>query len=819
MKCNREKELRAWTGMDQENLRSIVMKNPLAKVCALLNRGRWIVLCLALFLSGLCDGVLHAESANSLYKQGESAEVHEDYDGAYEYYLKAYSMVPQDLLYRTALYRVKVSASAAHVHNGRKLLDAGDDKGALAQFLRAIEIDPGNEAAHQEIARIRTQEKAPKHSETVTKSAESSDDLAEVSSLRSPVQLKPMSNEPLTLHMVEDAKVVYAAVGKAAGINVLFDPDYVSKRIQVDLNSVSLLDALEILGTVSNTFWRPITLNTIFVAQNSRVKQTELQQQAVKTFYLTNAWQQNDLNDIQTAVRNVLPNAKVYGVASQSALVMRGTPDEVLLAQKIIDDLDKARPEVVVDISILEVSKNWERTLGIEWPSSVGVGLQNPTSTSTSSSSGSSGSSTSSSCGTSGNCSLSTLANLNSNNLGVTISAAQANLLLTNSNTKVLDNPRIRCTDQQKAIMKIGQRVPIATGSFQAGVSAAPVSSLVNTQFQYQDVGVNIELTPTIHHDDDVTLKVKIDDSSEGTPVTISGIQEPIFIQKTSEQVVRLREGEASVMSGMVNQTDTTSWAGIPGLSSIPLLRYLFGSKDHTINSDEIVFLIVPHVVRSEEITPVNMRTIDTGTGQGIELHRMSAQSERLEPGTNQPGVAEAAGQETEDNRSTRLPPAAAGTQNQGSTRERMSGATNPNHSQPLRFELFNPLLESVTVGTTFQVPVILTGADDVVGVPFRIQYDASRLSLVDVEDGDLFNRDKHVATLAHRDDGQGTLEVAVSRAPHSSGVSGSGVVCVLTFQAKAKGKDVILIPSSSAVNGAHQQLPAEGTRIKVAIR
>ena len=585
----------------------------------------WIMLCVALSLMGLGRSVLHAESASSLYKRGVSAELHEDYDTAYQYYLKAYSMTPQDLRYRSALYRMRESASASHVSDGRKLLDAGDEKGALAEFVRAVEIDSGNEAASQEIAKIRTQEKASKHSEVVPKTTELADDRAAVASLRSPVQLKPVSNEPLTLHMAEDAKVVYQAVGKAAGINVLFDPDYVSKHVQVDLSNMSLLDALQILGTVSNTFWRPVTFNTVFVAQNSRAKRTEFEEQAVRTFYLMNAWQQSDLNDIQTAVRNLLPNAKVYGVAGQSVIVMRGTPDELLLTQKVIGDLDKARPEVVVDISILEVSKNWERTLGIQWPSSASVQLQSNTQTSTTST-------TASGTGNTSTPTLNDLAHLNGSNFAVTISAAQANLLLTNSNTKILDNPRIRSTDQQKSVMKIGERVPIATGSYQTGVSSASVSPLVNTQFQYQDVGVNIEMTPTIHYDGDVTLKLKIEDSSEGTPVTISGIQEPIFIQKTSEQVVRLREGEASVMSGMVNQTDTTSWTGIPGLSSIPLLRYLFGSKDHTINNDEIVFLVVPHIARSEELTPINIRTIDTGTGQAIELRQMPVQSEESKP-------------------------------------------------------------------------------------------------------------------------------------------------------------------------------------------
>ena len=136
----------------------------------------------------------------------------------------------------------------------------------------------------------------------------------------------------------------------------------------MDLNNVSLLDALRIVSVMSNTFWRPVTSNTIFVAQNTRTKRQELDEQAVQTFYLTNAWQQNDLNDVQTALRNVMPNAKAYPVQSQNAIVMRGTPDELLLAQQLIDDLDKARGEVVVDIAVLEVSKNWERTLGMRGP-------------------------------------------------------------------------------------------------------------------------------------------------------------------------------------------------------------------------------------------------------------------------------------------------------------------------------------------------------------------------------------------------------------------------------------------------------------------
>ena len=586
-------------------------------------------------LFSLAAPSLHAQrgqSANSLYKAGQTAEAREDYDAALDAYQKANAKNPKDLSYRAALYRVRVSASAAHLTKGRKLLEAGDQQGALTEFLHAAEIDPGNEAAQQEIARVRAKTgQGPPTEEAALPEPEG--EQQEIDSIGAPAELRPISNEPLTLHMTEDAKVVYQAIGKAAGVNVLFDPDYNSKRIQVDLNNVSLLDALRIVGTMSGTFWRPVTANTLFVAQNTRVKRTELDEQAVQTFYLTNAWQQNDLNDVQTALRNVLTSAKIYGVASQNAIVMRGTPDELLLAQKLINDLDKARAEVVVDIAVLEVSKNWEQTLGISWPSSIGVALTPPTSSTTSSSSSSSGSSTS----TTTSPTLYDLAHLKATDFAVTVGSATLNLLLTDSNTKVLQSPRIRATGDQKATMKIGSRIPIATGSYQTGAATAVVSSLVNTQFQYQDVGVNIEMTPTVHFDHDVTLKIKIEVTSQSGSVTISGVTEPILSQRVVDQVIRLREGEASILGGIQNNQSQESWNGIPGLSSIPIIKYLFGSKDHTTQDDEIVFAVVPHIVRSQELDQANLRAIDTGSGQSIDLRHSENDSAAAPPAVASP--------------------------------------------------------------------------------------------------------------------------------------------------------------------------------------
>ena len=791
----------------------------------------WILLASVFVIFAIGSTSLSAQNANTYYKRGQAAEARDDFDAAFQNFQKAYSLSPKNESYRTAYLRVRFTDAAMHVTKGRNLLASGDEQGALVELLRASQIDPSNEAAQQEIARIRASHGQQPSSipNSTPMSVQTQDELNAVGA---PAQLRPVSNETLVLHMTEDSKVIYQAIGKEAGINVLFDPDYISKRIQVDLNNVSLLDALRIVGTLSGTFWRPVTQNTIFVAANTRSKRAELDEQAVQTFYLSNAWQQNDLNDVQTALRNVMPNAKVYGVASQNAIVMRATPDELLLAQKLVNDLDKARPEVVVDIAVLEVSKNWERNLGISWPGSAGVQLQPPTNATTTTTCPT-GDTNCTPTTTGTNPTLYNLAHLTSNDFAVTVGAATANALLTDNNTKILQNPRIRAADQQKASLKIGSKIPIATGSYQTGAATALVSSLVNTQFQYQDVGVNIDVTPTVHFDRDVTLKIKIEVTAQSGSVTISGVTEPILSQRVAEQTIRLREGEANILGGIQEQQIQDNWSGIPGLSSIPILRYLFGSRDRIRQDDEIVFLVVPHVVRSEELTPSNLRTIDTGSGLNVELRHVSAPAAPQSPVTAPPpavpapsGAASPAPTPIPSPSAEAAAPAAlnqmraAANPPPPSTASPTPGPADANALAGPAGKI-NLMLNSpgtVVNGTTFQVPVVLTGGTDVSAVPLQIQYDPSKLTLVNVGDGDLLNRDGQIVSMAHRDDG-GNITLNLSRSPGAPGVSGAGVVCVLTFQAKAQGPTDLSITRAGAMNSAGKPLQAQTSQTTITVQ
>ncbi len=804
---------------------------------------------------------LHAQSPNSDFKQGQAAEVRGDYDTAFELFQKANNRDPKDTRFQIALARIRLTASSAHITKGRKLLQAGNVQGALAEFLHAAEIDPSNDAAEQEIAQVRQGQGAIAPVPEIGL-PESAAEEQELESVEAPAQLKPLSNEPLSLHMNEDAKVVYQAIGKAAGINVLFDPDYNPKRIQVDLNSVSLLGALRVAGVVSNTFWRPVTSNTIFVAQNSRTKRQELNEQAVQTFYLTNAWQQNDMNDVQTALRNVMPDTKVYGVQSQNAIVMRGTPDELLLAQQLIDDLDKPRGEVVVDIAVLEVSKNWERTLGMSWPSSFGIALQpNCAATNSCGSSSSSSSSTSSSAVSP---TLYSLAHLNSTDFAVTVGSATLNLLLTDNNTRILQSPRIRATDDQKATMKIGSKIPIATGSYSApGITPTAALGYAQTQFQYEDVGVNIEMTPSIHYDHDVTLKIKVEVSAESGTTTIEGVTEPIISQRVVDQVIRLREGEASILGGIQNNQEQNNWNGIPGLSAIPILKYIFGSKDHTIQNDDIVFVVVPHIVRSQELDQANLRVIDTGEGQAIDLRRVSTgaaapAAPAVQPAAPaQPAVGTVPAQSAIEAAPAMLAQLradiAAGTNPPATTApvaaSPPAGSSAPTSQAPVAppnppaapaastvaspapaaapvapqaaaagFAFSAPPVPP-PVGASFQVPVALSGGTDVGSIALQIHYDPAKLMLVNVSAGDFLSRDGQAAPPIHSDEPPGNLIVGMSRPPGAHGVSGSGTVCVLTFQAKAPGPSDLTIARASVVNSAQQQLPAAGAHASIVVR
>jgi general secretion pathway protein D len=767
----------------------------------------------------------NSKSAKNWDKEGEAAESHHDFDTALEDYRHAVNLKPNDVRYKENFARMRFQAAASHVDQGRVLRQSGDLNGALAQFTRALEIDPSYQTAQQEIDQVKQQiadqssAAAPAPTEQMSRQNEI---LASIGTISGPVTLKPISNDPITLHMVEDVKVIYQAIGKATGINVLFDPDYTSKRIPVDLTNVSWSDALRIVGTLAGTFYKPVTSNTIFVAQNTRTKRTDLDEQAVQTFYLTNASQQNDANEVVVAIRNLLdPSIKIYLVPSQNAIVMRATPDELLFAQKVLNDLDRARPEVVVDVAVLEVSRDKMRNLGITLPTSVTLTPQaNPTTSTTSSTT----TTTTGTTTTTSNFTLNSLAHLNANNFAVSITGATVNALLSDADTRILQNPSIRATDGQHAALKIGQRIPIATGSYNAGVSTGVASIGVQTQFTYIDVGVNIDLTPTVHYDRQVTLKLKIEVTSQANTVTISGVQEPIIGQRTTDQTIQLMDGEPSLLAGIITKSDSLNINGTPGLGELPLLKYFFTSRAKDAQKDEIVFLLIPHIVRESVLTRMNTRAIDTGTGQSFELrHDASLADTSSQPAnpavkprpTGTPTSAANAASAMVQQLSQQAQPIAPPTADQPTAQ---TVTQTPGSGPPVSFTVLPPS-SNQAVGSTFQVAVMLGNGRDIFSVPLQMKFNPAVLQLVNVDAGEFLSRDGQVTSISHRDDGAGLVAIATERPPNAAGVNGQGSLCTLTFKAIAAGDSDLTLVKVGAHNSAQANLPAVGSQAVVHVK
>ena len=733
-----------------------------------------------------------ADKAKSVYEKGQDAEARENFEAAYNFYKQAYDLKPKDLRYKASFERLRFKAAATIVHHGQGLRDEGKLQEALAEFQKAAQIDPSLFIAQQELKRtlqmLNDASNPPPQAAGPPSSLE-----RRIKEAAGPVELAPISNVPITVKLTEDSKVIYQTVGQLAGINVLFDPDYTSRRIKVELNGVTLEEALEITALESKTFWRPVTGNTIFVAQDNPAKRKELEQSVLKTFYLQNLSQPTELQDVVNAIRAVLDVQRVQQLLSQNALVVRGTPDQIALAEKLVDDLDKARPEVIVDIAVLQVSKDKSRTLGLSPPTSATVALQSNINTTTPTTTPTGTTSTSSSTG---GLELNTLGNLNATDFQVTIPSANLSAVMGDTDTKMLQNPQVRALDNQKATLKIGERVPVATGSFQPGIGGVGINPLVNTQFQYLDVGVNIDVTPHVHADREVTLKITMEISSVVGQSSIGGISQPIIGQKKIEHEIRLKDGESSLIGGIFDDSQTRSLSGIPGLAQIPILRYLFGQVTQDKSQDETVFAITPHIIRGATVSELNQRQIEIGTANTIELRHVSRVTGPVAPAGQAPAT-----------------PAAQPPANQPSTPNQAANPAGTNF-------LFDPGQITAVKGNTFVVNLLISGAQNVYSVPVQMNYDPAKLQLVNVSNGGFLSQDGQAVALVHREDETtGTLQITATRPPGAGGVSGQGAVVTMTFQAKASGQTPLTITRGGARDPGQQAITVNGAQASVTVQ
>ena len=575
---------------------------------------------LFLMLAGISTAPILADSAEHAFKQGDRAEKKNDYDAAFEAYRLAHSEKPNDPKYLAAYLRLRFSAGGQHIREGEKLREAGKLQEALIEFRHAAEIDASNFEAMQEVRRtvdmIQRQAAVKENANQPTPKELSLE--KEAASAAGPVALDIKSDMPVSLHLSTTTDVVYKTIAKLAGINVLIDPDYKPQKITFDLKDVNLRDALDMFAMQSKTFWRPLSSNTIIVTADSSSKRKEFEQSVMKTFYLRNAATPADLQQAAGTLKGILDISRIQVTPEQRSLTLRGTPDQMVLAQKLLADIDKPKGEVLIEVTVLEVSRTRLHTIGTSVPTSASVTLAP-------------GGSSSSSSGSS-SLTLNSFTSLNAGDFSVSISGASFSFLESDSDTKVIQRPQLRAVDSEKSSLKIGDRVPIATGSYQSGNGGG-----VNTQFQYIDVGVNIDITPYVHANHEVTLKMSLEVSSVAGETNLGGFSEPTIGQRRIEHEARLADGEVNLIGGILKDSDTYSLSGYPWISKIPILKYLFGQESKERDQSEIIFAITPHIIRGGEVTDDNLRIVDLGSANSVTYRRAESKADAAKPTAPQP--------------------------------------------------------------------------------------------------------------------------------------------------------------------------------------
>jgi general secretion pathway protein D len=699
----------------------------------------------ALLLAGCPEGKPEFEA-------GTRAEAIQDYDTALAHFERALSTRPANAEYKLRSMRAHFEAAQFHVTKGEAQKKRGDLQAALAEFEMAQAIDPANPAAGQEVKRTLEQLATAKASEAPKSASAIPADDKDL--LSGPPQLKPVSREPINLKATNDSRVLFETVAKLAGLGVLFDPDMTSRRISVDLPNVTLEQALDAISFESKAFWKPLTSTIIVVAPDQAQKRRDIEEEVVQTFYVSNTVTPQELTEIVTSLRQLLDLRRVQQLNAQNAIVIRDTPDKIDIAEKIIRDIDQAKPEVLLHVSVLQTSLNHLRDLGI-FPGQSSTLSFTPTNSSASN------------CGTSSAnaaCTQLRLNNLKSLKLAdysVTLPGAAVNAVLTDSTTRIIQDPEMRVTDGQKATLKIGDRVPVATGSF-SGTASSGISPLVNTQFQYIDVGVNVDVTPRVHPDNEISLKIKIEVSSVTGTQNIGGINQPIISQRSVDHDIRLKDGEVSILGGLLQRTETDSVNGWPGLARLPFFHYFFSDNKKEIQDDEVLIVLTPHIVRLPTITQENLRRVATGTDANVRVFR-----EVEEPLVSPTSTSASAHPPTVPN------PA----------------------SSPASGLHFDPATVSLRVGDKATIALGVSDVQDLFSIPLLLQYNPAIIQIEEVRNGGFLSGGNQEIAIVQRVDSQkGQAIVSATRQPNGPGVSGSGTLLGIVIRAVGPGISPIQI-------------------------
>ncbi|MCX6552606.1 MAG: hypothetical protein NTY02_16660 [Acidobacteria bacterium] len=522
-------------------------------------------------------------------QQGENAERQQDWDRAVVEYTAAVRANPNDQNARLSLERAKLRATQIHVFRGRRFASIGKLDEAMIEYQIASQLSPASTEIDDAVRELRNTLRA--------RVAVTREGKTQLQTLIDRTRDLP----PPGFDLPADAKMpdsltfreagsrdVFTALARFANVSIIFDPAFRDAPVTIDLRKTSFEQALASLASSTRNFYRVTGPRMVTVIPDTPAKRREYEEEVIRTFYLSNA----DLKETIDLLRIVIDARKISAVTGTNAVALKDTPERVAAAARLISAIDKARPEVVIDVEVLEVDRGHLKEYGLQLASPGSAGIDGSASINKD------------------GLTLRDLQTLTS--ADVFLSAFPAlfyRLLKSDSSSRILANPQLRAQEGTAAQARFGERVPVPNTTFSpiatGGVNQQPITS-----YTYENIGVNIDITPRTHHNDDVSLALKVEVSAiSGTGY--GGL--PTFGSRSVNTIIRLRDGETSVLAGLIRDDERTTLEGIPGLSDLPLVgRFFAHNKSEKLQTD-IIITLTPHIVRVLDLSEVDLRPFLVG--------------------------------------------------------------------------------------------------------------------------------------------------------------------------------------------------------------
>ena len=575
--------------------------------------GRRLAMALSLVvvvsLAGGCS------SAKQTASDGEDAFEKGNWDAAVYYYLQALAEEPDNIEYKLNLTFARQKASAEHFQRGTMLRELGRLKAAHDELQMAVQLDRTNQFAEQLLQRV-TEEIDILSRPDGARELEELKRAAREAKVKPPV-LDPRSKERITLNFPKPkpVKEIYQAMAKAYGFNVLFDPKLKDDRITIELNDLTAEQSLEMVMQAAAHFYKVLDEHTIIIADDTPQNRREYEDLVIKTFFLSNA----DVKEVDKLLRSLIEARRLSTNEQLNAITLRDTADKVAIAEKLIQVNDKAKAEVLVDVELLLMARRNQSDIGAALSSyTFNLGLDTAQASGTE--------------GQNGSLYLDQFKNVSRGDWFINIPSVVINLAKSSGNAEVLAQPQLRITEGEKASLHIGDRVPIPVTSFNTGYQGAPGSVTPITSFQYQDIGIKIDVEPRVHHNREVTLKLTVEVSNLGDEVSVGPNQTAVTIgTRTITSVIRLKNGESSLLAGLIRRDTAETTTETPLLSDIPLIGRLFTTKGKDIRRTDLVLTLTPSIIRFPDITEEDLAPMWVGTESQISFY--GSRSPRIESG------------------------------------------------------------------------------------------------------------------------------------------------------------------------------------------